>query len=230
MGTRIMNRDFDDILRAAAPQVPDPGPTRRTHRAMLKPSLRRMERLRRLSDRSVAAGVCILALCFLVGTAGDLGGDDFEVSFDKTGVQTGYSIYREGMRGTPLVVRDGWTIEDAREIQTQHTLNEGVLEAIDGWSIGGLTLWSMGYRTEVNGKSLIRADSPRDPVSRPSRLHLDFLTKEAPRFREAARSIPGPVPRREVIAIDGRSYLFEVFTMVYPEYGPVTWYIWEADR
>ncbi len=230
MGTRIMDPNFDDLIRAAAPPVPDPGPTRRTNRAMLKPSLRRKERLRRLSDRSLAAGICLLALCFLVGNAGDLGSDDFEVRFDKTGELTGNSIFREGMRGTPLVVRDGWTIEDARELHTQYTLNEGVLEVIEGWRIGGMTYWSLAYRTEVNGKSVLRSEFPKDPISRHSRLHLDFLSNEGPRFREAARSIPGPAPRREVIAIDGRSYPFQVYTMVYPEYGPVTWYYWEADR
>lgn len=235
MGTRIMNRDFDDILRAAAPPVPDKGPTRRANRAMLKPILKRKERLRRLSDRSFAVGVCVLALCLLVGSAGDLGSDDFEsemvpLSKGPEGILEGMKYYRFGLRGEGMVVPEGWTEAEARESLTQRNLEEGSLSSIEGWVMGSDESWSICFEQWVNGKRAIVPKKPQGKEGMGSRRFAECLFKHLEEFKATIASVPGPASRVEMVEINGVLLPFQTWTIIYPDYGPLTYYLWTPTR
>ncbi len=228
-----MTSDFEQLLRTAAPGVPDPGDVRRMNRRDIQRALVPLSRRRRLGAQVMVACTALV----LVGMVfvGDLGSDNFDItSVNATGENAARlgipQIYRVGLRGQVVPRMEGWTENDAREFANQDYNDEGELLRIEGWESDKGSIWSMVFSAAVDGEEIMRSRQPKGMAPQISREFRDFLVNDLPAVKSDLQRVPGPSSREQVVAIEGVPRVFRTWTFAYPGQGTVTYYQWDVNR
>lgn len=140
---------LDRLVREAAGPLPDPTAARRAIRASLAAPLAQRER--RQARQGFGAMVA-LSLLLVVGLAGPLGSDDFDVAvstYDKNGRQI--TLYKQGLRGTEVVAT-----QRAGEPDLPREVAEDLLMAKD--TTAAIPVSLHGYRLGNLERILIACD------------------------------------------------------------------------
>lgn len=228
-----MTTDFEMLLRAAAPEVPDTGDVRRLNRRELRKVMKTRGRRRRLEWS--AATACVALLLVSMTFVGDLGSDNFDVTGEEAAIRAGgqmgvQKILRLGQRGQAVPLLDGWTQADARELANQAYNDEGQLLNVVGWRTPEADYWVMGYSSQVGGETRIRTREPRGMPARVDREFVDFMASRGAVIGRNPEGVLGPPRGTEVITIEGVPRTFQVWEFEDPGQGPVRYYRWDADR
>ena len=216
-----MSREFEDLIRDAAPETPDPGDVRRLNRALLRQAMAR-DAGRRPGFLAIAAVAAVLMVFF--GPITELGSDHFTPGDKQVMENMGLEYYRTGLRSQSIVIHEGMTEEQALEFSIMCFMDEGIFEGIDGMFMEDGYMWSMLFEVEIGGDRGQRGRSPEGLPWRPTRemnrFALEFQDLDVGRLEK----IPAPNPRPFRAKIEGVEYSINSWRLVFPEYGPVEFY------
>lgn len=223
-----MTREFDRLITDAAPESRDCDADRRTTRTLLHDRMRKIEQRRRRWNWSGALVAGSLALFLLiVGPITELGSDSFDILFESEvhgdGATDG-TAYRElkigfgrGKVSTSTVLSD----EDARELEIQAVIDEGIVTGITGLEIDGVVDWQLGVDHILDGKVATRYLGLREDI-RKLPVFRGFMKKHLLEVFSAILSeTPNGTFTRELA---GHRFQVDYWKLEYPEYGTVTWY------
>lgn len=233
-----MTRDFDTLIREAAPAVPDPGDTRRLNRALLKQRVARgaARKARRRRVSVLAMGV---ALSFLAaGDVTDLGSDHFDLAprqvlndtsrkfFEEAGVTS----YDMGLRGQSVMRYENQSEAEALGFAIQDLMDEGEFVQITGLFTETGYHWSAQFRMKQGEQSAIRGRDPHGVSSKISKELCEFTLAHFDDLVERLGRIPAPNPRTIDIVLEDRTRQFFYWRLVYPDFGPIEYYVSVENR
>jgi hypothetical protein len=225
-----MTRDFDTLIRDAAPAVPDPGEVRRLNRALLKQRMGRdvVRKARRRRVSVLATGVALLFLG--AGNVGELGSDHFDLGKGRVLENVGGTYYQTGVRGQGVFRLDGQTEEEALEIAIQSYLEEGRFVGITGVFMENAYSWYLKFEVKAGDDVVITGRSPEGLPLQMSRELYEFTMAHWDDLLSRIGKIPAPNPRRIGMTIEGQTYQFDYWRLVYPDFGPVEYYVTGSPR
>lgn len=182
---------LDRLVRDAAGPLPDPGLSRRAIRASLAGHLARRQRREARARIGRTLG---LAAVLAVALVGQLGSDDFNITVNnRTRAGKDWKVYRQGLRGEEVWVRDGagtprLSEENAVQILEQRASRSGVLVGLSGWQIGSRRHLFFIYEYVIDGKFVAESGPvPGYPAKLPKWLK-DYAGPDPTAFFEATAS------------------------------------------
>lgn len=159
---------LDRLVREAAGPLPDPTVARRAIRASLAAPLARRER--RQARQGVGA-VVALSLLLVVGLAGPLGSDDFEVTVSKV-TRNGRELtrYEQGLQRhdilvTPRAEELGMDRQAVEDLMMAKDTHEAVPVRLNGWRLGTVEYVTVAaeYSLEHGGVGSVTLKGPKIP-------------------------------------------------------------------
>jgi len=172
-----------------------------------------------------------VALSFLAaGDVTDLGSDHFDMKQRSVFPELGVTTYDMGFGGHGVMRYDDQTESEAIEFAIMSMLDEGELLKITGLFTENGYHWAAQFKVDVGGEVAIRGRDPRDVSSLMTRNLYEFTKAHYEDLLGRLDRIPAPSPRRIEMTIEGRSRQFDYWRLVYPDFGPVEYYITAPSR
>lgn len=213
---------FDRLIRDAAPEVPDAGPSRRTTLMLLhqRPSPRRSRRYD--WSRPVAVTAAAVTLCLLTfGSPGDLGSDAFEYDLISENTTNGLSVFKSRIGAWEWGTGSA---QQARELAEAQASRQYELAKLTGLEIDGDTDWTGFTWLDTPGKPTYTNGEFDLPSSRPTPRHFELLESGIARtIVSEARS--RPADSVAIANVDGFEVLLSTWTFQIPKYGRVRYHV-----
>lgn len=203
---------FDRLLRDAAPEVPDSGPSRRMTLLLLHG---RRDRGRHRLLRWVRSGMAatgVLALFWLtIGSPVDLGSDAFDIH-PEIDPDSGSLFFQKTVGRLSTTVNSE---EQAKQIVEFVESRQFTLQRLLGTEVGGQTIWTPIARGEIDGemRNMAVPDGTFDlPQPEDQSLHDDLFAD--PLLREISSELKRRPPDYTQLSTVGR-YEVELRTWVF---------------
>lgn len=172
-----MTDRFDELIREAAPEVPDTKVTRQVNRALMHECIRRDHPRRKRNYRLglVAAGLALVVV--FSGQVQDVGSDGFNmIQIEDSKVPGG--VVKNEFRGRGFNVLEGETEQDIQETNLQVSADEGIVVEVEGWLLDGDYYWVIKRKYLINGKEKFLYGATKTPKFFPSKKLTAFLISD----------------------------------------------------
>ncbi|MCB1181965.1 hypothetical protein KDM41_00890 [bacterium] len=233
-GESMTTNAFDDLIRRAAPPVPDPGPSRRQLRTVLHARMWQVERRRQRRHRWGVATAAVLAFVMVYGVQPpQLGSDDLGFTVETSRAVTGNEVSRvvSPVRGKLGGAGDIRAAETLRELEIQRLIGEGVVTGLQGYAADGQAgvQWYLSVEREIDGRIIRDTEEPKEisipfaPV--PREIMVAFLRNHLDRFDTDLAA--GRLPARDIgiVTADGIRFAVRAYTATFPDIGAFTSYV-----
>ena len=214
-----MSNDFEKLIRDAAPEVPDPGESRRTNRAVLLARIEESRAHRRRTGPLKMAAASLALLVLFSGQVSELGSNAFEFRSELWERPDGKIIPEQrAVFGTEVITVS--SPEIARGLLENILSGQYEIFRIFGTEIEGKISWLVRTTSEVNGETQYSSLPDGLPSTQITDLHNKFMG--SPHFAQMMDVVHSSEPQSEVFQVlDGIPLNMKTWEFEYPGYGSV---------